>query len=65
MDEWVSVEFIGGPLDGQGRIHPAMNDRLRVKDNPGVYVLVPSPYSLGSVVYVWYPNDPDAEHADY
>ena len=44
MDNWVEIEFIGGPLDGPGRVHPTMNSRLSVQNNPeGVYVFTQQP----------------------
>ncbi len=55
MEGWIKVEFIGGPLDGPGEVHPAMNSRLTVANNPGgVYILSHGP---PDATYVWYPND--------
>ena len=60
MKEWIWVDFIGGPLDGPGKVHPTMNSRLSVQTNPeGVYVLSHEPPDW-KPTYVWYPNDPNA-----
>jgi hypothetical protein len=61
VEEWLTVEFIGGPLDGTGKVHPTMNCRLTVKENPeGVYI-------YNGQVYVWTTrdNDSNAERASY
>ncbi len=39
MNEWYTVEFIGGPLDGPRPMHPAMNRMLRIETNPEGYYL--------------------------
>jgi hypothetical protein len=53
MDKWLTVQFIGGPLDGEGQVHPTMNYRLRVPENPnGIYV-----FNEFAGSYVWVLKD--------
>jgi hypothetical protein len=50
-DEWLSVQFVGGPLDGEGRVHPAMNYRLTIASHPQGF------YEFDGQVYIWRIND--------
>jgi hypothetical protein len=55
-DEWLSVQFVGGPLDGEGRVHPAMNYRLELTSDPWGF------YEFDGQVYILrIKDDPNAE----
>jgi hypothetical protein len=59
MDKWMTMQFVGGPLDGEGRVHPAMNFMLRLESNPeGVYLLCADD-QLAGTYYQWVPHEND------
>lgn len=55
---WIKVEFVGGPLDGEGEVHPLMNAwRLEVPGHPeGFYRSSVFANPWGESGFIWTPN---------
>lgn len=49
----IPVEFVGGPLDGEGEVHPLHNVMcLNIEGHPGGYYTI-NPYQLGDGKLYW------------